>query len=476
MRAIRLVFLGGLWAALLCTTALAQEPTSKLPEPDADAQAKAMALSKEVYGEEFAQAKTPAQKKALAEKLLQKAEATRSDPPAHCVLLKLARDIAARAGEVELAFRAIHEMEETYSIDGYPLRVDAMQKAVKAVRSPKQHQALVDAALKLMEDALARDDFEGAALLGEAGLASCRQLKDVPLLKKVNARVKEVAEVAAAHEEVKAAMSALDKEPTDPAANLSVGKYFCFAKGDWEKGIPMLALGGDENLKALAVRELGEPAEADEQSALGDAWWERAEAATGIAQKHLRTHAAHWYRLAAPRLTGLQKDKVQQRLALQTEPEVKPKTAGPAKSKRRRQPELYVFTDEPTVKKNWQIVGTWRIEGDGLRLTNGGSNIRSERKLKGNVAIQIMYTLADYCELDVRVFGESMRFRGDGIHIVSIMRKGDTIFFAIDKQSPSSVKIKQERLEVESDLAIFLQSRYSSEVEVLVRGVAILEE
>lgn len=160
-------------------------------------------------------------------------------------------------------------------------------------------------------------------------------------------------------------------------------------------------------------------------------------------------------------------------------PNVEPKESlpqEPTRTKRRRQPEFYFFTDEPTVKKNWQIVGTWRINGEGLRLSNGGSSIRSERKLKGNVSIQIMYTLADYCELDVRMFGESMRLRGGGLHIVYIMRKGDTIFFATDKQSPLWVKIKEERLDDESDLAIFLQSRFSTDQEVLVRSVVILEE
>ena len=40
-----------------------------------------------------------------------------------------------------------------------------------------------------------------------------------------------------------------------PPANLTVGKYYCFQKGDWEKGLPMLALGQDETLKALPPRK-----------------------------------------------------------------------------------------------------------------------------------------------------------------------------------------------------------------------------
>ena len=44
----------------------------------------------------------------------------------------------------------------------------------------------------------------------------------------------------------------LEKQPGDPTANLAAGRYYCFVKGDWEMGIPMLALGSETALKELA--------------------------------------------------------------------------------------------------------------------------------------------------------------------------------------------------------------------------------
>ena len=60
------------------------------------------------------------------------------------------------------------------------------------------------------------------------------------------------------YEAVKAAQLTLEKTPDNPAANLVLGKYFSFVKGDWAKGVPMLALGKDEDFSALAKQDLEE--------------------------------------------------------------------------------------------------------------------------------------------------------------------------------------------------------------------------
>ena len=46
------------------------------------------------------------------------------------------------------------------------------------------------------------------------------------------------------------ACAALQQDPEEPAGeSCSVGRYLCFSKGDWEKGLPLLARGSDETLK-----------------------------------------------------------------------------------------------------------------------------------------------------------------------------------------------------------------------------------
>ena len=99
-----------------------------------------------------------------------------------------------------------------------------------------------------------------------------------------------------------------------PLANLTVGKYYCFQIGDWEKGLPMLALGQDETLKALAAQEIAGVTKADDQVKVGDAWWNLAEKEQGKVQAALRGRANYWYQQALPELSGLAKAKLEKRI------------------------------------------------------------------------------------------------------------------------------------------------------------------
>jgi hypothetical protein len=114
--------------------------------------------------------------------------------------------------------------------------------------------------------------------------------------------------------EMKAAAAVLEKQPDDPAANLTVGKYHCFQKGDWEKGISLLARSGDPALKAAAALEVAAAADPANQVKAGDAWWDLAEKEQGKAQAALRARAIHWYQQALPEISGLAKAKAEKRV------------------------------------------------------------------------------------------------------------------------------------------------------------------
>jgi hypothetical protein len=106
----------------------------------------------------------------------------------------------------------------------------------------------------------------------------------------------------------------MEDAPTEPAANLAAGRYLCLVKGDWERGVAMLALGSDEPLKSVAVMELRGAETAEKQAAIGDAWWDVAEAREGQDRDLLRLRAGSWYRRAAPQLAGLAGLRIKQRL------------------------------------------------------------------------------------------------------------------------------------------------------------------
>ena len=115
-------------------------------------------------------------------------------------------------------------------------------------------------------------------------------------------------------ENVENAMAVLKTNPADPEANLAVGRYHCFVKGDWDKGLPTLARGSDAALTQLATTELTKPTTAEEQKKLGDGWWEFAGSKVNFAWKGSQARAAHWYREAVARLEGPAKVEVEQKL------------------------------------------------------------------------------------------------------------------------------------------------------------------
>ena len=77
----------------------------------------------------------------------------------------------------------------------------------------------------------------------------------------------------------------------------------------------MLALGSDAVLKAAAIKDLRGADSADEQAAIGDAWWDLAETKQGQERDTLRLRAGFWYRQAFGKLEGLSRLKVEQRIS-----------------------------------------------------------------------------------------------------------------------------------------------------------------
>src|SRR5262249_36143376 len=82
----------------------------------------------------------------------------------------------------------------------------------------------------------------------------------------------------------------------------------CFERGNWELGLPLLAVADDESLKFVAAKELIEGSRtAGDEKALADDWWELGEKHSGHVQERVRSRATYWYRRAVPQLSGFAK-------------------------------------------------------------------------------------------------------------------------------------------------------------------------
>ena len=373
---------------------LAQQRTNgKLPVPDAAAQADALKLIRDVYRDQWDRAQKAEEKTALANKLSAQAVKSVDDPAGRFVLLRLARDVAAQAGDAETALAAVDLIGNTYEVDVLQMQLDCLQAVAKAASGSSQIKAVAQQAFALVDAAVAADNYETARCFGELADASARRARDFPLVKKIVARMKEVEESEKAYAEYRTALDRLDEKPTDPQANLMVGRYLCLVKDDWEKGVPMLALGSDEALKAVASKELEGSASATAQVALGDGWWDLAEGTDGEAKRALLKRAAHWYRQAAPTLTQLLKLKVEKRIqsieqAIDDGPAKDEKTSSRTRRTRSRSREvdLRVFQGRWVIKYSNGVFRRYVIDADGgvTSLGRGGQDTKGKLAQEGN--------------------------------------------------------------------------------------------
>lgn len=301
---------GMLLLAFLAASRTAQE--SRTPVPDSAAQKEAQKTIRDIFKQEYSK-RLPADRLALARKLEEQAQQTKDDPTSQYVLWAEARDLYLELGDVESAFAVITRMEALFAFDGIPARTAALTTASKTAKTPEEMASLTRGHLKLVDDAIAAEDYAAAAKAADQALYLSKKSKELPLIARAQARMKDVADLRTKFDRVRKARETLAQNPEDAAANGILGRFECFSRGNWTAGLPLLAKGGDD-LAAVATTDLSSPATPAEQSALGDSWWALGEPEGVPARAHLRDRASVWYEKAFPRLTGLTKAKVEQRL------------------------------------------------------------------------------------------------------------------------------------------------------------------
>lgn len=299
-----------------CIAAAGELPAQpKSPVPDAQAQQTAKRAAGELFAEHFTQAKTTAEKTALATKMMDAAGKLQPGSADQYVLLKIAIDVAAGTGDAATALQAVERLLEQFDEGAAELIGDTLLTAARQATTSAQHKAVAEAVLSIAGKLSEADQYETVLRLCEAARSSAQRARLYPLAKELTAQIEETKRQQLLSENYRKALSVLEDNPTDPEANLAAGRHLCFVKGDWDRGVPMLALGSDAALKAAAIKDLRGANSADEQAAIGDAWWDLAETAQGQERDTLRLRAGFWYRQAEAKLAeGLAALKVKQRL------------------------------------------------------------------------------------------------------------------------------------------------------------------
>jgi hypothetical protein len=163
-----------------------------------------------------------------------------------------------------------------------------------------------------------------------------------------------------------------------------VGSFRCFEKDDWERGLPLLALGDDARLKGLAERDRAAPKDAGARRAVGNGWWDLAkgnprqrvtfqEAAKG----NIQQRACYWYGLALPEATDKARELAEKGVR---------------------------FFNRDHSALAWghlDISQATRMDGS-LHLSKGGKSVTTLRSYSGPVEVTV---LARTEQNNIRIFG-----------------------------------------------------------------------
>ena len=293
----------------------AKEAAAKRSVPDEKTLADAESKMRTVFDESLKGAQTPAQKQALARQLISTASESGDDGAAVYILLRTAGNLATNAGDVELAWQSWDLLGRQFNVDTIELSSDSLMKVTQSATQPSQQPALLKKHEELLEKCVAAEKFE----LVDAIAANAEKIAAVA----DNAQAmwawkrhrEDVATLLAAFAAASRAKSTLAESPDNAKANAELGRYLCFVKTHWEKGLAHLAKGDDETLRSLAEREVKPSGDKMVNVALGDGWRAFAEKLSGRMKRNCLDHAGTHYSTAVSNLTGLDKALAQKRLA-----------------------------------------------------------------------------------------------------------------------------------------------------------------
>jgi hypothetical protein len=220
---------------------------------------------------------------------------------------------------------------------------------------------------------------------------------------------------------------------------------------------------------------------AEQQAAIGSAWWDAAEMRRGAERDTLRLRAGVWYRKAEPKLTGsLTGLKITQRLEelakLRLSDSALVKRAGTLKEQL-----VFQFNDKTFTEKYWEWSGEWEMTEDGGKAPPSNSFLRSRHAFLSDVIVdmdfgfgQAAYTNTGGCWISMwgKQLAISMEWHGLNAK-VHIHREGNEIVYVLNgKEQRIAVEPQVGSLPTTIDLVWRSRSSHFRRIEIQAARMA----
>jgi len=266
----------------------------------------------DVFESETAQAKTPAQKVSLAKTMIQIASEA-SEPAEAYVLLEKAVALAIDGHDPFTLDEGIAALKKRFGVDLVGQRQESLIRMAK--KAPLESLGVViDKLVAEAESAAAAGLIKDATDTAKAAAGGARRLRDSVRQKATTELLQQLKELEKVQATIQPLIDRLAANPRDAEALLEVGKHRCYAEGNWQAGLKLLAQCSDPAIAQAAKADLASDASAAGHAKVADLWFAINAAESGRGPSGPSERARYHYELAASKATGLDRARIMKRL------------------------------------------------------------------------------------------------------------------------------------------------------------------
>ncbi|MCH7728402.1 MAG: hypothetical protein IH991_18280 [Planctomycetes bacterium] len=227
-------------------------PKPKLPVPSDDEQRPAVERLGKVY--KLSDAQSQDEQLALAKEMFDLGRRTGNDPVEMFVVLKQAMGLASDGGDARLMLEVVEAIDERFQIDVLEVKRAVLLQFAKGATSEAAIQSLFENSADFIAQAVNADRVDLAHAVSTATHAACLRPRGTKLRKQAYEQRKAIDKLHANWKKIQDALVTLQTNADDAEANLLAGRWYCFTKNNWQKGLPLLAKSSDPKLKALCAQ------------------------------------------------------------------------------------------------------------------------------------------------------------------------------------------------------------------------------
>jgi hypothetical protein len=189
------------------------------------------------------------------------------------VLLYRVMQCACVTKDAGLMLHTIDEIGNDFQIEPLSVKEKMLVQFADGADRREAVERLFNSAQDVIDAAIAAERYETALSIASAVSRACQTREGKDWRSQAQSRRAAVDALRAHWQAFQDGEATLKTDPNDADANLAVGRWWCYDKGDWTKALPYFGKGSDDLLRLATVHDLKQNAgQLDDLLRLADEW------------------------------------------------------------------------------------------------------------------------------------------------------------------------------------------------------------